>query len=313
MAEKCLITNVQRYSINDGPGIRTLVVTMGCNLKCLWCHNPETISGKNELYWRTTLCVQCGLCIEACPQEAILPPIPVEEAREEGSTYHKIDRAKCDLCMKCVDACIYDALAPAGNYLTSDEVLDEVERDKPFYKNSGGGMTIGGGEPTTHINFLMELLIKGKEKGLHICLDTNGISSWSSYEKTIPYVDLYLIDFKNMDTKKHAKATGAGNEKILENVRKLSEKGCKIRGRVPVIYDFNDNDENFEQLAEFINSLPNPVEGVDLLPFHNWCQNKYKWLGLDWPLEDEESMDPMEVEGFQEILASRGIVCTVGG
>ena len=313
MVEKCLIANVQRYSLNDGPGIRTLVLPMGCNLKCLWCHNPETISGKNEIYWKATQCVQCGLCMEHCSKGALLSPIPVEEAREEGSRYHKIDRSKCDACMECVEACIYDALVPAAKYLTSDEVIAEIERDELFYKNSGGGMTIGGGEPTLHLKFLMELLVKGREKKFHICLDTNAASPWSSYEKTIPYVDLYLIDFKNMDTKKHAKATGAGNERILENVRKLSENGCKIRARVPVIYDFNDNDENFEQLAEFINSLPNPVEGVDLLPFHNYCQNKYLWLGLDWALADEESMDAMEVEDFQKLISSHGIECTIGG
>jgi len=313
MTNKCLVANIQRYSINDGPGIRTLVILMGCNLKCVWCHNPETISGKNEIYWKTMSCVQCGLCLEHCPKDAILPPVPVEEARADGSTYHKIDRELCDDCMECVEACIYDALVPAGKLMTIDEVLDEVERDEPFYKNSGGGMTVGGGEPTMHPDFLMELLKQGKERKLHICLDTNCASSWKIYEKTLPYVDMYLVDMKNMDSNMHKKGTAAGNEKILENIKKLSAAGARIRIRVPVLYDFNDNDENFEKMAKFLKDLPNPVDCVDLLPFHNWCQDKYKWLGLDWPLEEEESMDKMEVEDFYKIIDSHGIPCTIGG
>ena len=252
-------------------------------------------------------------CLEHCPKDAILPPVPIEEARADGSTYHKIDRELCDDCMECVEACIYDALVPAGKLLTIDEVLDEVERDEPFYKNSGGGMTVGGGEPTMHPDFLMELLKQGKERKLHICLDTNCASSWKIYEKTLPYVDMYLVDMKNMDTNMHKKGTAAGNEKILENIKKLSAAGAKIRIRVPVLYDFNDNDENFEKMAKFLNDLPNPVDCVDLLPFHNWCQDKYKWLGMDWPLEEEESMDKMEVEDFYKIIDSHGIPCTIGG
>jgi len=197
--------------------------------------------------------------------------------------------------------------------MTVDEVLDEVIRDEPFYKNSGGGMTVGGGEPTVHPEFLVELLRKGKEMGLHICLDTNGIASWEIYEKTLPFVDIYLVDIKNMDSEEHIRGTGAGNEKVLENIRKLSEAGAAIRIRVPVIYDFNDFDENFEKMGEFLKSLPNPVEGVDLLPFHNWCQDKYDWLGIDWPLEDEEAMDPIEVEDFKKIMESYEINCIIGG
>jgi glycerol dehydratase, cobalamin-independent, small subunit (EC 4.2.1.30) len=313
MVEKCLVAKIQRWAINDGPGIRTLVLLMGCNMKCFWCHNPETISGKNTIYWKKMLCVQCGLCVESCPKKAIYPPIPVEEAREDGSVYHKIDRTLCDNCMKCVDACMHNALESVGKLMTADEVLDEVIRDEPFYKTSGGGMTVGGGEPTVHPEFLVELLRKGKEKGLHICLDTNGIASWKVYEATLPFVNIYLVDIKNMDSKIHAEGTGVGNERVLENIEKLSTAGASIHIRVPVIYDFNDFDENFEKMGKFLASLPNPVECVDLLPFHNWCQDKYSWLGIDWPLADEEAMDPIEVEDFHKILKSYGINCTIGG
>ncbi|MBL0700926.1 MAG: glycyl-radical enzyme activating protein [Desulfosarcina sp.] len=313
MTEKCLITNMQRFSTNDGPGIRTLVLCVGCNLKCKWCHNPETIPMHNTVFWKSALCVQCGLCIESCPEEAIRPPIPVEEARAEESAYHKIERSKCTDCMKCVEVCDFDALAPVGKMLTVDEVLDEVMRDKLFYKNSGGGLTLGGGEPTMHPKFMLELFQKAKEEGLHICLDTNGTAPWKVYEQTLPFVDFYLVDMKNMDTELHKLGTGAGNEKILENIKKLSEVGAKIIIRVPVMYDYNDTAENFEQMGEFLKGLPNPVHRLDLLPFHNWCQNKYNWMGIYWPLIEEENMDPIECEDFKEILETYGINCTIGG
>ncbi len=313
MAEKCLIANIQRFSVHDGPGIRTLVIGVGCNLKCKWCHNPETIPMKNSVYWKSALCVQCGLCIESCPEEAILPPIPVQEARTEGSTYHKIDRSKCTGCLECVETCKFDALVPAAEIKTVDEVLEEVMRDELFYKNSGGGMTLGGGEPTMHPEFMMELLQKAKEKGLHVCLDTNGTAPWGVYEKTLPFVDIYLVDMKNMDSERHKLGTGAGNEKILKNIRKLSESGANIYIRVPVLYDYNDSDENFEQMGKFLKELPKSVLEVDVLPFHNWCQNKYDWLGIYWPLAEEESMDPIECEEFKEIIESYGIKCTIGG
>ena len=313
MAEKCLVSNIQRYSTNDGPGIRSLVILMGCNMKCFWCHNPETLSGKNVIYWRAVSCVQCGLCLESCPRDAIRPPIPVEESRMEGSTYYKIDKSKCDNCMKCVEACHFGALEPAAKLMTTGDVIDEVMRDELFYKNSGGGMTIGGGEPTVHPRFLMELLKKGKEKGLHICLDTNGAASWKIYEETLPYVDIYLVDIKNMDSEIHRRGTGVGNEDVLESIRRLSAAGATIYARVPVIYDFNDFDENFDKIGKFLKSLPNPVAEVDLLPFHNYCQNKYRWLGIDWPLEEEEAMENIECEEFKEIIETYVDKCTIGG
>jgi len=311
--DQTLISNVQRYSVNDGPGIRTNVFIMGCPLRCAWCHNPENIHASVDVYWKRTLCKQCGLCFSVCPKDAILPPVPVDEAMEDDSTYHKIDRAKCDKCMKCVEVCPYSALSKVGDTVSVKEVLDEVERDAPFYANSGGGMTVTGGEPTTQPEYLLELLEKGKERGLHICLDTSGYSSWDVLEKTMKYVDMYLYDLKHMDTEEHKRMTGVGNELVLENLRKLSEANQTIRIRVPVVPDFNDSLKNMREMAEFLVKLPNPVQGVDLLPFHNWCQDKYRWLDLDWSLRDLESMDPSELEDQKELIESYGLQCTIGG
>ena len=165
-----LFTDIQKFAVNDGPGFRTNVFIKGCPLKCAWCHNPETISPGKDLFWKSRLCVQCGVCLDACPRDAINAPIPPEEAQAEGSTYHKIIRDRCDLCMKCVDACRYGALEEVGRPMTIEEVLEEVEQDMLFYQNSGGGMTMSGGEPTMHSEFVGKLLVRAREKGIHICL-----------------------------------------------------------------------------------------------------------------------------------------------
>lgn len=313
MQKQTLISNIQRYSINDGPGIRTNVFIMGCPLKCPWCHNPECVHASVNIYWKRTLCKQCGLCLSACPRDAIHPPIPVDEAMKDDSTYHKIDRTKCDMCMKCVEVCPDGALSKVGDTLSIKEVLDEVVRDKPFYINSGGGMTVTGGEPTTQPKYLLELLAKAKELDLHTCLDTSGHCPWEVLESTLNYVDMYLYDLKHMDSREHQKMTEVGNELILENLQRLAEANKALRIRVPVIPGFNDFLKTMMDMAEFLVKLPNPVQGIDLLPFHNWCQDKYRWLGLDWPMSDVESMDPGELEEHKMLIESYGLECTIGG
>jgi pyruvate formate lyase activating enzyme len=312
VSKQPLITNMQRYSVNDGPGIRTNVFIKGCPLNCAWCHNPECKQAEVEIYWKRTLCQQCGLCLSVCPEDAIYPPIPVEEALE-SDTYHKIDHSKCTKCLKCVDVCPYGALSKVGDPLTIEQILKEVERDFPFYLNSGGGMTVTGGEPTSQPEFVTELLKEGKKKGLHICLDTSGYCPWVVLEGMLPYVDIFLYDLKHLDPVEHQRMTGVTNEVILENLKKLSLTGKDIRIRIPVIPEYNDSYEHIEKVAEFLKKLPRPVQGVDLLPYHNWCQEKYRWLGVKWDLEEVESLDPEEVEPLKEILEDSDIKATIGG
>lgn len=312
MDKQPLITHIQRYSVNDGPGIRTNVFMKGCPLHCAWCHNPECINLEVEIYWKRTLCQQCGLCFSACPEDAIYPPIPVEEALE-SDTYHKVDYNKCTKCMKCVEACPYEALSKVGNPLTIEQIIKEVERDAPFYRNSGGGMTVTGGEPTVHPEFVLGLLKEGKKRSLGTCLDTCGYCPWAILEEMLPYVDIVLYDLKHMDPKEHERMTGVSNEIILENLRRISLSGKDIYIRIPVIPEYNDSYEHIEEVIIFLKSLPNPVQRVDLLPFHNWCVEKYRWLKLKWELEDSESIMPEELEPLKEVLEDNGIKATVGG
>ncbi len=309
---QALVTNIQRYSINDGPGIRTTVFLKGCRLNCAWCHNPECIDFGPEIYWKQSLCTQCGRCFSVCERGAVQPPICLE-AEGGNAHYHKIDHSRCDLCMACVEACIYGALARVGESRSVEEILDEVERDMPFYLNSGGGMTVTGGEPTAFPEFTLALLKGARERGIHTCLDTSGFCEWEVLDALRPYVDIFLYDIKCMSGKQHLLRTGVSNSPILANLTRLAEAGESIIVRIPVIPGFNDSVEHMEKAAEFLAGLGPSLIQVDLLPFHNWCQDKYRWLGREWPYRDVESLAVSEVDDLLDVMEEKGIVVTIGG
>ena len=313
MKHEVLVSDIQKFSVNDGPGFRTIVFLKGCPLNCAWCHNPETMSPFPEIYWKNRLCVQCGACLEVCPNQAINPPIPPEQAINKDTKYHKIIRERCDCCMACVDACRYDALSIVGKQMSVDEILDEVEKDRPFYDNSGGGMTLSGGEPTLHANFSISLLKNAKLRGIHTCLDTNGFREWETFRQVVEYADLVMFDLKHMDRNLHKKMTGVDNINILNNLSLLSATGKAIWVRIPVIPGFNDTLDFHDRASDFLSNLPGTVSRVDLLPFHNWCQDKYGWLGIDWPMKDVEAMDPSFLEIPADLYIEKGLQATVGG
>lgn len=313
MSKDVLITQIQRFAVNDGPGFRTNVFLKGCSLRCKWCHNPETQSLSAELYWRRRLCVQCGACLDACPQDAINPPISPEEAQTEGSTYHKIILERCDMCMKCVDACKYGALEIAGTPMSVDEVLDEVDQDRPFYDNSGGGMTISGGEPLVHLEFVNSLLDGAKARGLHVCLDTSGFCPWSDLEGLAKKSDIILYDLKHLDSSEHERMTGVSNKLILENLSKLLENGFEVWLRIVVIPEYSDSFEYHERVAKYLAGLPGRLVRIDLLPYHDWCQDKYNWLGRKWQMDAYEAIDPAEVDPLMDPYEDEGLNVTLGG
>ena len=313
MGDTCLVTDIQKFAVNDGPGFRTNVFLKGCPLSCAWCHNPETISREPEIFWKRRLCVQCGACLTACPKDAINPPIDPALSQPPESRYRKIDRKKCDRCMACVDACAYGALVVTGKPMTIDEILCEVEQDRPFYDNSGGGMTLSGGEPTANLEFAEALLMEAKNRGLHVCLDTNGFSSWENLERLARHADVVLYDIKHLDPVAHKEKTGVDNGIILENLKRLTQSGKDVWVRIPVVPDYNDSLSFHKEAAEFLANLPGKISRLDLLPYHNWCQDKYDWLGIDWPMGDIEAMEPSMLEIPVDFYREKGIPATVGG
>ena len=276
------IFDIKKYAIHDGPGIRTTVFFQGCLLHCWWCHNPESQSRTPVLLYRANRCVLCGTCVETCPQSGI-------SINGVATT----DRAKCDVCGECAEVCFYGAREVSGKEMTISEVLAEIERDVPFYDQSGGGVTFSGGEPLLQHRFLAALLVECKKRAIHTVVDTSGFAAWEVIERIRGEVDLFLYDLKMMDAVRHKQYTGVSNERILENLWRLAESGSQIFVRIPLIPGINDDTENLAQCATFIAELPN-ITGIELMGYHDIAAAKYEALGQDYPLPD--TVPPTEAE-----------------
>jgi pyruvate formate lyase activating enzyme len=255
---KAIIFDIQRNSFVDGPGIRTTVFFKGCNLKCAWCHNPESQSAKPQMMFYKDKCTGCGKCKSVCP-------------------YHL---EQCELCGKCTLYCPVDARKVCGKEHTVDEVLKEVLKDKAFYETSGGGVTFSGGECMLQIDFLVEILKKCKENGIHTAVDTAGHIPFESFEKILPYTDLFLYDIKIFDSQKHKQYVGVSNELILENLKKLFERKAKLWIRIPIIPDVNDSIEEIQKIKDFLKTI-GTAEKIELLPYHAMGENKYRAIGKE--------------------------------
>lgn len=263
------VFDIKRYSIHDGPGIRTTVFLKGCSLHCLWCHNPESISPEPELMHRPSRCSRCYACFEACPRGAI--------SKGHGGAI-VIDRANCDLCGKCAEACLYDAMQVVGAEMSVDEVVREVEKDRIFFEQSGGGVTFSGGDPLAQPAFLEALLEAFRDRGIPTAVDTAGSSRNGLLDRIAGRTGLVLFDLKVMDERRHIELTGVSNKPILENLRKLAAGPAEVWVRVPLIAGVNDDDESVARMIEFLSSLKT-VRRVGLLPYHSGGLDKAARIG----------------------------------
>lgn len=295
-----LISHIQRYSVQDGPGIRTTVFLKGCPLECWWCQNPECIDHRPELIARDSKCILCGKCAEVCPMDAIV--IDRAEIRT-------IDRALCNCCFECVAACPAGSLKRAGDTMTVQEVMSEIEKDEVFYHRSGGGVTLSGGEPISQVPFVASLLKACRDKGYHTALDTSGYGPEPIFESLMEYVDLVLFDIKHMDSESHHSGTGKGNELILSNLRKIAGKK-RIWMRFPMVPGFNDTEKNLIRLGAL--GVETRVDKLSILPFHTLSEEKYQQLNRPNPFTDISLPETELVSEVKEFLETFGLNVSLG-
>lgn len=301
MTEKLgIIFNMQRFSIHDGPGIRTIVFMKGCPMRCLWCDNPESQETSPQLGFIEQRC-KADTCTKECLGACSFGAITISA---EGKVM--TNRVLCQDCGKCSQICYYEARKIVGRFMTVEEVLHEVLKDTSFYRDSGGGVTLSGGEPTMQHEFTCELLKRCKEKALNTAIETCGYTEWEHLQEIIRYVDLVFYDIKHMDPVKHEKFTGVSNKLILENAKKIlsfKEKSAVIR--IPLIPGYNDSEENIEETARFVSRSGG--EMIELLPYHELGVHKYVQYGLRYRIKDVQSPESEQVERLKEIIKSYGL------
>jgi pyruvate formate lyase activating enzyme len=294
--------DVKKFSIHDGPGIRTTVFFKGCTLKCWWCHNPEGQVSEPELTFRPNRCIQCEACVSVCKRGAI---------SMDGDLV-STDREKCALCGACVEVCYAEAREIAGREVTAAQAMAEIERDIAFYEESGGGVTFSGGEPLLQRDFLLALLQACKEKDIHTAVDTCGSSTWETLDSIREHVDLFLYDLKLMDDARHRKFTGVSNEVILRNLQALSQEEHNIILRVPIIPGINDDAENIHQTGAFAAALPH-LNRVDLLPYHHIGVEKYNRFDKVYGLPQTGPPSDERMADIERTLREFGLLVRIGG
>lgn len=296
-----IIFDIQRFSIHDGPGIRTTIFLKGCTLNCFWCHNPEGIKYKPEVLFYSNKCIFCGECILRC----------THSAHKIDESNHIYIKERCIVCGECIKYCYSNALEIAGKKVSVEEVFKEIIRDYEYYKKSNGGITLSGGEPLIQTEFCYSLLEKCKSNGIHTAIETSGNCRWDQIEKVLPYTDLIMMDIKHMNSEKHKLVTGVRNELILENAQKLAEEKTQLIFRIPVIPTVNNTIEEITEIAKFISYLQeirkdkykgdSPEIKLELLKFHKLAGDKYKSLGINNCANDLPIITNNEMEKFKAI------------
>ena len=299
-SRQATVFSVQRFSTEDGPGIRTTVFFKGCPMRCTWCHNPEGIRPKPHLVWFAMRCIGCNTCREICTRGGL-------SFEEEGIA---IERDACQACGDCAGECPSEALEIIGKPYTPQELTDLVDKDRVFYETSGGGLTCSGGEPMVQLPFLEPFLSLVREKGIHIALDTCGSAKPKLYDRVLDLVDLVLLDIKTLDADRHLQVTGIPLERVLDTARHLAKSGTPIWVRTPLIPGVTDDAENIAAIAQFIKDMDN-VERYDLLSFSNLCQDKYAQLGWEWPFQGVGLFTKEQLERLADIAREAGVANVV--
>lgn len=307
LERKVRIFNVQKYSIYDGPGIRTLIFFKGCPLRCKWCSNPEGLERRYQVMFMEDLCIHCGNCISVCPDKIHYWAGPDDDSSNysgEGPR-HKVNRKMdCRGCRKCESVCPKKALSIAGMDKTVSEVLEIIQQDALFYLSSGGGVTLGGGEVTAQPEFAANLLMECKQMGIQTAIETCGYAKLDALLMVARFTDLILFDIKNIDSDRHYELTGVRNELILDNLTELIHRGFNVKIRMPLIRSMNDSVDTLRRTMEFL--LPfktfKNFQGIDLLPYHKLGINKYKQLDLKYAISDDLSFKAEELDRIAEVI-----------
>lgn len=297
------IFNIDRYGIHDGPGIRTIVFLKGCSIYCQWCCNPEGQKPQIEVIKFTNRCIDCGICFSVCENGAI----------KKIKNKFLFDSDVCTACMKCVNDCPSNSMTYYGKVVSSDEILSLCKKDKNYYDRSGGGITLSGGEPAMQSDFSSQILALCKANGINTAVETCGYVPWKDLIKILDHTDYVLFDIKSMDSAKHKKMTGVGNELILENLKKISKKGNKIFLRMPLIPHFNDSLKDLRQSVEFVQSINGNMIELNLLPYHEYGAYKYKYMGLDYKLKGLHTRPASYYIKLKKEFDNSGIKVKIGG
>jgi pyruvate formate lyase activating enzyme len=297
-----LVTNIQGYSIHDGPGIRTVVFFKGCGLECQWCSNPECISPLPEVGFVKKLCTRCGKCSEICPTGALV-------LGEDN--FPRINRPLCTGCGECSEVCTYGAIVHYGKQMSVEEIYDIVYRDEVFYISSGGGVTVSGGEALLHPELVHDLFRKCRDANIHTCIETSGYSPSTAIQQVLPYTDYILFDLKLLDSEKHLYYTGKPNELILTNAAIVNESNIETLFRMPLIPGINDDMRNIQDTAAFLHKLGNNACRIELMPYHKLGKGKYESLDKKYILSDILIHELEQIEEVKTAFENLGITCMI--
>jgi pyruvate formate lyase activating enzyme len=300
-----LLLDIDKFASHDGPGIRTTVFLKGCPLSCIWCHSPESRLAGPELIYQPDRCMGCWVCVEVCPHHAL---------RVEGEPGHQavtLDRSLCDVCGECAEVCYHGALKVAGRTVTVGELAAEVQKDIAFFRSSGGGVTLSGGEPARQARFSYHFLRACQEAGIHTALETTGYAQWEVMAALASVTDLFLYDVKFVDPELHRRYTGVPNRVILDNLRRLAERGSEVHVRVPCIAGVNDSPEQIAAVSRLVSSMG--LSQIVLLPYNGAAEAKYEWLGRDFALKDTVTQSEETMNELADICRQDGLLVQIGG